>query len=214
MRLRLPCPGRFLLCLLVWPMVASADPPVRRAAAVGNSLDSQLTGPARTLQPGESFSVWEWHSQRYVNLGTPEPATLQETVRVGFANRGDSYVRVTFQAAAPTGFPSGGFQGKKTVSYTLEKVYTRVVIRGKRFVAEAGAPFKLVASDPPGHSLAEFSTLGGIARGKNMVAVVGEAFRGENLFVLTGDELTFVNSNADGTEAQAFPPEIVLELVK
>ena len=214
MRRSLPLLRHWFVCLLIWPMVLQADPPARRGAVVGNSLDSQLTGPAQTPQPGESFSEWEWNSQRYVNLGTPEPATLQETVRVGFANRGDSYVRVTFLATTPTGFSSGSFQGKKTVSYTLEKIYMRVVIRGKRFVAEASGPFKLVASDPPGHSLAELSTLGGIARGKNMVAVAGEAFRGENIFVRTGSDLTFVNGNANGTEAQAFPAEIVLEPVK
>ena len=213
MRRPLPSACRWLVCLLVWPSALRADPAERRVAA-GHSLDTQLTGPARAPQPGESISEWEWHFQRYVNLGTPVPATLEETVRVGFANRGDSYVRVTFQATVPAGFPSGGFQGKKMVSYTLEKIYTRVVVRGKRFVAEADAPFRLVASDPPGHSLAEFSTLGGIARGKNMVVVVGEAFRGKNLYVLTGGDLTFVNGNANGTEAQAFPAEIVLEAVK
>ena len=146
-----------------------------------------------------------------MNLGTAEPASLQETVRVAFVNRGNSSVRVTYRAKSPSGFPAGSFRGLKEVSYSMERLYTRVVRRGGRYVAESAGPFKLVESDPPGYTLADFSTLGGIARGRNMVAVVDEAFHGENLFVLNGDSLSFVNTHFADNSAHAFPGEITLE---
>lgn len=189
--------------------------PRRNSAA---SLDAQLAGEGGTARRpgGKSIAEWQWNYQRFVNVGPGQPpAQLDENVRVGFANRGDSYVRVTYRAQLPTGFPAGLFQGKKEVSYTMERIYQRVVIRGKKFVAEAQGPFRLVESDPPGHTLADLSTLGGIARGRNMVAVIDEAFSGENLFTLAGERLNFINQQySNGGDARAFPAQIVMEPVK
>ena len=89
-------------------------------------------------------------------------------------------------------------------------MYTRVVIRSRRYVAEADGPFGLVESDPPGHTLADFSILGGIARGRNMVATVEDAFRGENVFAINGDTLSFLNAHFADDSMHPFPAEIVL----
>ena len=196
------------------PPMPSDDLPtvrVRKAPSTG-SLDDQLTGAAPPgNRTGEPPAAWEWTVRRFVNVGTPEPATLQETVRVAFVNRGRSFVRVTYRAKAPAGgFPAGSFRGLKEVSYGMERLYTRVVIRSRHYVAETDGPFGLVESDPPGHTLADFSTLGGIARGRNMVATVMDAFRGENTFAINGDTLSFVNAHFADDSAHPFPAEIVL----
>ena len=195
------------------PPLRDDDQPVvtvRKADAPG-SLDDQLSG---LTPPGKRSGAppqeWEWSFRRFVNLGTPEPATLEESVHVAFVNRGRSFVRVTYRAKAPPGFPAGSFRGLKEVRYSMERVYTRVVIRSRRYVAQADGPFGLVESDPPGHTLADFSTLGGIARGRNMVATVMDAFRGENVFAINGDTLSFVNAHFYDNSAHPFPAEIVL----
>ena len=199
--------------ILVFCGVARAEPVDGAAPKAGRgraSLDAQLTEAPRRPAAGASIAEWQWDFQRFVNVGSPEPVGLQESVRVGFANRGDSYVRVTYRVKSPAGFPAGSFRGRKELSYTIERIYSRVVIRGKRFLARGEGPFRLVESDPGGHSLADFSTLGGIARGKNMVAVVDEAFGGENLFALDGNHLSFVNQHLAGSNARVFPAQIVM----
>ena len=191
----------------------SAQPTVRvRKDPSANSPDDPRDQPA--AGPRAIPAAWQWGFQRFVNLGAAEPAALQETVRVALVGRGQSSVRVTYRATSPSGFPAGSFRGLKEVSYTMERPYTRVVRRGRRYVADSAGPFRLVESDPPGYALADFSTLGGIARGRNMVAVVDEAFRGENVFVFNGDTLSFINAHYYEDSAHPFPVEIVLEPVK
>lgn len=176
-----------------------------------------VAGAAEGAPGAASVAEWEWGFQRWVNVGAGEPPVrLTESVHVTIANRGESSVRVTFRAQAKDGLPAGSFRGRKEVSYTMARVYEKVVVRGGRFIARPRrGGFKLVESDPAGPGLAEFSTLGGIARGKNMVAVVDEAFGGEeNLFSLDGERLSFVNQGVNGSNGRAFPKEIVLEAVK
>ena len=208
-------PGRAQQPGFTLPPMQDNDQPtirVRKAPSTG-SMDDQLTGAATSGHHvgAPPVAEWEWSLRRFVNLGLPEPATLRESVRVGFVNRGKSFVRVTFRAKAPAGgFPAGSFRGLPEVSYSLERLYTRVVIRARRYVAQADGPFELVEADPRGHTLADFSTLGGIARGRNMVATVEDAFRGENVFAINGDTLSFVNAHFYDDSAHPFPAEIVL----
>lgn len=211
-------PGRAQQPRFTLPPLPQDDQPtvhVRKAPSTG-SLDDQLTGAAPTGQrTGAPPTEWEWTTRRFVNVGTPEPATLEESVRVAFVNRGRNFVRVTYRAKAPAGgFPAGSFRGLQEVSYRMERVYTRIVIRARRYVAEADGPFRLVESEPPGHTLAEWSILGGIARGRNMVAVVRDAFQGENVFAIDGDTLSFINAHFADDSTHPFPAEIVLRAVE
>lgn len=193
----------------------STQPTVTVRKAPSTEPDGPPAVRAQPAGPQTIPMAWQWNTRCFVNLGTAEPATLQETIRVTFGSGGRSSVQVTYRAKSPAGFPAGSFQGKKEVSYTIERPFTRVVRRGPRFVAQSTGPFKLVESDPSGYTLADLSTLGGIARGRqNMVMVVDEAFRGENVFVFNGDSLSFINAHYGDNSAHAFPAEIVLEPAK
>lgn len=190
---------------------------VRSSTSGGNAAtpDAPRVASTRRLAPAvASLSEWEWNFQHFVRVGSPEPATLDETVRVGFGNHTESYLRVTFRARSAPGFPAGSFRGRKEVSFTMERLYSKLTLHAGKFLAEPGGPFRLVESDPPDQTLADLSTLGGIVRGPNIVATVGDAFRGENLFVPEGEELTFVNQQYLASRTHDFPAQITLEPVK
>ena len=182
-----------------------------------NSLGTQLNARSRNaFGAGSTIPEWQWNSTpHFVRLlGGAEPGALEQSVRLSLANQENSTVQVSFHAKAPEGgFPAGTFAGQKEISYTIERVFSRLEVRRGKVLTWGGGPFKLVASEPAGHTLAELSTLGGIARGQNMVLTVDEVFKGENTFAVTGRELTFVNGHFAG-DTSHFPAQIVLAPVK
>ena len=121
------------------------------------------------------------------------PISYTFTINLKENATGSMTVALEYQGTEIT---DGTLKGSRHVKAVISRPVSNATFDGTKLFLYSGGDFKLIASDPPGHTIKEYATAGGLFPEVTINKLL-ESFYGVMVFTLEGENLVFV-SKGDG----------------